>query len=59
LREELTELYHDNNGMFLSLLSREEQEVFERVVNKLETVDFGTDGKPISNSKQNGRLNVS
>ena len=32
LREELTELYHDNNGMFLSLLSREEQEVFERVV---------------------------
>ena len=50
LREELTELYHDNNGMFLSLLSREEQEVFERVVNKLETVDFGANGKPISTS---------
>jgi len=59
LREELTELYHDNNGMFLSLLSQEEKEVFERVVNKLETADFETDGKPISNSKQNGRLNAS
>lgn len=41
LRAELTELYHDNNGMFLSLLSHEEKEVFERVVNKLETADFG------------------
>ena len=41
LRAELTELYHDNNGMFLSLLSQEEKEVFERVVNKLETADFG------------------
>lgn len=40
LREELTELYHKNNGMFLSILSREEQEVFERVVNRLETADF-------------------
>ncbi|OQY17488.1 MAG: hypothetical protein B6I32_00685 [Desulfobacterium sp. 4572_20] len=40
LREELTELYHDNNGMFLSLLSQEEKEVFERVVNKLETAEF-------------------
>lgn len=41
LREELTELYNDNNGMFLSLLSQEEKEVFERVVSKLETADFG------------------
>ncbi len=41
LRVELIELYHDNNGMFRSLLSQEEKEVFERVVNKLETADFG------------------
>ncbi len=41
LREELTELYHDNNGMFLSLLSQEEKDVFEWVVNKLETADLG------------------
>ena len=47
LREELTELYHDNNGMFLSLLSREEKEVFERVVNKLETADFGMKQVPV------------
>jgi len=40
LREELTELYNDNNGMFLSLLSQEEKEVFDQVVNKLETADF-------------------
>ncbi|MBW2119910.1 MAG: MarR family transcriptional regulator [Deltaproteobacteria bacterium] len=40
LREELIELYHKNNGMFLSVLSQEEQEVFERVVNRLETADF-------------------
>jgi DNA-binding MarR family transcriptional regulator len=47
LREELTELYHDNNGMFLSLLSREEKEVFERVVNKLETADFRMKQAPV------------
>lgn len=40
LRQELTELYHDNNGRFLSLLSQDEKEAFERVVNKLETADF-------------------
>ena len=40
LREELTELYHDNNGTFLSLLTQKEKEVFERVINKLETADF-------------------
>ena len=40
LREELTELYHDNNGMFLSLLSQDEKEVFESVINKLEKADF-------------------
>jgi len=50
LRKELTELYHDNNGMFLSLLSREEKEVFERVVNKLETADFVKDSIPTSKS---------
>ncbi|MBW1708116.1 MAG: MarR family transcriptional regulator [Deltaproteobacteria bacterium] len=58
LREELTGLYHDNNGMFLSLLSQEEKEVFERVVNKLETADFGKDSMPTSNSEQDGRLNA-
>ena len=47
LREALTGLYHDNNGMFLSLLSREEKEVFERVVNKLETADFGMKQAPV------------
>lgn len=50
LRKELTELYHENNGMFLSLLSREEKEVFERVVNKLETADFVKDSIPTSKS---------
>ena len=59
LREELTELYHDNNGNFLSLLNREEKETFERVVNKLDTADFGKDGKPTSNFEQDGRLNAS
>ena len=41
LRGALTELYHDNNGIFLSLLSQEEKDAFEWVVNKLETADFG------------------
>ena len=40
MRARLTELYHQNNVMFLSVLSREEQVVFERVVNRLETADF-------------------
>ena len=40
LREELTELYHDNNCMFLSLLTQKEKEVFLRVINKLDTADF-------------------
>ena len=58
LREELTELYHDNNGMFLSLLSQEEREAFERVVNKLETADFGKDSIPTSKLGQEGGLNA-
>ncbi|MBW2358587.1 MAG: MarR family transcriptional regulator [Deltaproteobacteria bacterium] len=58
LREDLTELYHDNNGMFLSLLTQEEKEVFERVVNKLETADFGKDSMPTSKSGQEGWLNA-
>jgi len=41
LREELTELYHRNNGMFLSILTDEERKVFERVVSKLEEAEFG------------------
>jgi len=40
LRHELTELYHENNGMFLSLLDEEERKVFEKVVDKIETVDI-------------------
>ena len=40
LRDELTEIYHENNGYFLSLLTEEEKRVFERVVEKLETVDM-------------------
>jgi len=54
LRKELNELYHDNNGMFLSLLSQEEKKVFERVVNKLETADFVKDSIPTSKSEQEG-----
>jgi len=43
LRKDLTELYHENNSKFLSLLTLEEKEAFERVVNKLEAADFGKD----------------
>ncbi|RLB17149.1 MAG: MarR family transcriptional regulator [Deltaproteobacteria bacterium] len=39
LRDELTQIYHENNHMFLSLLSKEEQEVFEQVVCNIETTD--------------------
>ena len=39
LRHKLTELYHENNTMFLSLLDDEERRVFEQVVNKMETVN--------------------
>ncbi|OPX38934.1 MAG: hypothetical protein B1H13_10520 [Desulfobacteraceae bacterium 4484_190.3] len=39
LRDELTQIYHENNHMFLSLLSKEEKEVFEQVVCKIETTD--------------------
>lgn len=39
LRDELTELYHENNGMFLALLDEEEKKVFEQVVDKIETVN--------------------
>jgi len=37
LRDELTELYHENNGIFLSLLSEEEKKVFKQVVDKIES----------------------
>ena len=40
LRDELTELYHRNNGTFLSILNEEEKKVFEQVVDKIETVDL-------------------
>lgn len=39
LRHKLTELYHENNTMFLSLLDDEERRVFEQVVDKMETVN--------------------
>lgn len=38
LREELLEIYHRNNAKFLSVLSDEEKEIFERVVQKLESI---------------------
>jgi len=38
LREELLNIYHRNNARFLSVLSNEEKEVFERVVQKLESI---------------------
>ncbi|MBW2095032.1 MAG: MarR family transcriptional regulator [Deltaproteobacteria bacterium] len=40
LRDELTELYHENNGMFLALLDQEERRIFEQVVGKIESVDL-------------------
>ena len=43
LREELLEIYHRNNSRFLSVLSEEEREVFERVVQKLESIRGYTD----------------
>ncbi len=43
LREELLEIYHRNNSRFLSVLSEEEREVFERVVQKLESIKGYTD----------------
>jgi DNA-binding MarR family transcriptional regulator len=58
MREELTEVYHQNNGMFLSVLTPEEQEVFERVVDKLEKADFIQDQIPTSESGQEGELNA-
>ncbi len=38
LREELLEIYHRNNAKFLSVLSDDEKEIFERVVQKLESI---------------------
>jgi len=43
LRDELTDLYHQNNEIFLSKLSGEERRVFEQVVEKLEAADFEID----------------
>ncbi len=52
MRLELTELYHQNNGMFLSLLTSEEREIFERVVDKFENADFFQDQVSTSESGQ-------
>lgn len=38
LRDELLEIYHRNNSRFLSVLSPEEKMVFERIVEKLESI---------------------
>jgi DNA-binding MarR family transcriptional regulator len=40
LRETLTNLYHNINRRFLSLLTEEEREIFERVVSKIENADL-------------------
>ncbi len=40
LRKVLTDLYHDMNRRFLSFLTEEERKTFERVVAKMEKVDF-------------------
>ena len=40
LRQELTDLYHRNNNVFLSLLTQEEKNLFETAVAKLEAADF-------------------
>jgi DNA-binding MarR family transcriptional regulator len=58
LRVKLTELYNQNNGMFLSILTPEEREIFERVVDKIEKADFGKDSMPTSKSGQEGELNA-
>jgi len=58
VRVKLTELYHQNNGMFLSLLTSEERDVFERAVAKLEKADLRRDWILMSKSGQEGELNV-
>jgi DNA-binding MarR family transcriptional regulator len=58
MREKLTELYHQNNGMFLSILTSEERTLFERVVDKIEKADFGKERVPASKSGQEGELNA-
>jgi len=40
LRETLTNLYHKINRRFLSLLTEEEREIFERMVSKIEDADL-------------------
>jgi DNA-binding MarR family transcriptional regulator len=58
MREKLTELYNQNNGIFLSILTSEESEIFERVVDKLEKAEFGKDRIPTSKSEHEGELNA-
>jgi len=58
LRVKLTELYHQNNGMFLSLLTSEERDVFERTVAKLEKADLRRDWIQMSVPGQEGELNA-
>jgi len=38
MREELLDIYHENNSRFLSVLSEDEKRIFERVVEKLERI---------------------
>ncbi len=39
LRDELLKIYHKNNSRFLSVLTDEERKAFERIVEKLESVE--------------------
>lgn len=55
LRDELTELYHENNSMFLALLNQEERKVFEQVVRKIETVELDRSGPRTSAGLVSGR----
>lgn len=58
MREKLTGSYHQNNGMFLSVLTSEESEIFERVVDKLEKADFAKDSILTSKPEPEGELNA-
>ncbi len=39
MKDELLDIYHRNNSRFLSVLTDEERKVFERIVQKLESIE--------------------
>ena len=43
MKDDLINIYHQNNNMFLSIFSPHEREIFDRIVNKLDHVEFGID----------------